>query len=84
MRNPGEFLVDRLDTDAPGTAQPFFPPSPAGISPLERLWNGFQIQTPNFSGIRIPEFGEFWCVESGILGFGIRNTAQGIRNPTND
>ena len=22
--------------------------------------------------------------ESGILGFGIRNTAQGIRNPTND
>ena len=23
-------------------------------------------------------------VESGILGFGIRNTAQGIRNPTND
>jgi len=23
-------------------------------------------------------------VGSGILGFGIRNTAQGIRNPTND
>ena len=23
-------------------------------------------------------------VESGILGFGIRNTAQGIPNPTND
>ena len=23
-------------------------------------------------------------LESGILGFGIRNTAQGIRNPTND
>ena len=23
-------------------------------------------------------------MESGILGFGIRNTAQGIRNPTND
>ena len=25
-----------------------------------------------------------WPVESEILGFGIRNTAQGIRNPTND
>ena len=23
-------------------------------------------------------------VEYGILGFGIRNTAQGIQNPTND
>ena len=23
-------------------------------------------------------------MESGILGFGIRNTAQGVRNPTND
>ena len=27
---------------------------------------------------------EFLLVESGILGFGIRNTAQGVRNPTND
>jgi len=43
--------------------------------------------------IRIRESGKFllvesgirkiWFVESGILGFGIRNTAQGIRNPTN-
>ena len=31
------------------------------------------------SGIR-----EFLIVESRILGFGIRNTAQGVRNPTND
>ena len=30
------------------------------------------------SGIR-----EFLLMESGILGFGIRNTVQGIRNPTN-
>ena len=26
----------------------------------------------------------FLLVGSGILGFGIRNTAQGVRNPTND
>ena len=28
-----------------------------------------------------PEYGKFLLVESGILGFGIRNTAQGIRIP---
>ena len=27
---------------------------------------------------------KFLLVESEILGFGIRNTAQGIRNPTKD
>ena len=32
----------------------------------------------------MPESMEFLFVESGILGFGIRNTAQGIRNPAND
>ena len=34
-----------------------------------------------------PESGKFcsWNIKkSGILGFGMRNTAQGIRNPTND
>ena len=35
-------------------------------------------------GIRIPESEKIWLVKSGILGFGIGNTAQGIRNPTND
>ena len=35
-------------------------------------------------GIRIPQCVKCWPVESEILGFGIRNTAQGIRNPTND
>ena len=25
-----------------------------------------------------------FAVESGVLGFGIRNRAQGIRNPTNE
>ena len=36
------------------------------------------------NGIPIPESGKFLPMESGILGFGIRNTAQEIRNPTND
>ena len=35
-------------------------------------------------GIRIPESRNFLLVESGILGFGIRNPALGIRNPTKD
>ena len=35
-------------------------------------------------GIRIQESGKVLRVESGILGFGIRSTRQGIRNPTND
>ena len=44
--------------------------------------------------IQIPEFGKFFLwssesgkiflVESGILGFGIQNTAQGIRIPANN
>ena len=33
-------------------------------------------------GIRIPESRNFLLVESGIQGFGIRNPAPGIRNPT--
>ena len=34
-------------------------------------------------GIQISESGKNLHVESGILSFGIRNTAQRIRNPTN-
>ena len=34
--------------------------------------------------IRILDSGKLLHVESGILDFGIRNTAQRIRNPTND
>ena len=30
------------------------------------------------------ESGKYLLVESGILGLGIRSTAQGIRNPTDD
>ena len=35
-------------------------------------------------GIRIPESRNFLLLESGILGFGIRNPAIRIRNPTKD
>ena len=31
-----------------------------------------------------PQAGKIWIMESGILGFGIRNTARGIQNPAND
>ena len=35
-------------------------------------------------GIRVPESVKCLLVESGILGFGMRNKAQRIRNPTKD
>ena len=35
------------------------------------------------SWIRIPDLGQFLLMDSGILGFQFRNTAQGILNPTN-
>ena len=38
----------------------------------------------SYKEIQVPEFEKFLIVESGILGFGIQNTAQGIHNPTND
>ena len=34
--------------------------------------------------VRESGFRKFLLLKSGILGFGIRNTAQGIRNPTNN
>ena len=39
---------------------------------------------PLREGIRILESRQFLPVKTGILGFGIMNTAQGIQNPTND
>ena len=39
------------------------------LAPCKRIW--------------IPESVKFLLVESGTLGFGIRNTAQGIWNPAN-
>lgn len=37
---------------------------------------------PNVKGVQISEFGKVLLVESGILGSGIRNKAQGYRNAT--
>ena len=42
----------------------------------ENLWN--------IGGIRIPQSEKLLLVESGILGFGIQNTAKRIRNLTSD
>ena len=36
------------------------------------------------SALKVRESGKIWVMEYRILGFGIQNTAQGIRNPTND
>ena len=49
--------------------------STEGNSVMERFSN------KNRKGIRILETVKFFLVQSGILGFGIRNSAQGIRNP---
>ena len=43
-----------------------------------------QWKHPPCKGIRILESTNFLLVESGILGFGIRNPALRIRNPTKD
>ena len=40
--------------------------------------------SPHVKGVRIPESGKILLMECGILGFGIRNTGQGIWIPTND
>ena len=37
-----------------------------------------------FKGLWIPESRKFLLVKSGILGFGVRNTFQGNRNPADD
>ena len=44
------------------------------------------LQTPEFGRFCLwsPEFGKIFLVDSGIVGFGIQNTAQGFRNPANN
>ena len=44
------------------------------------------IQIPESGNFRLVESGirEIFSAESGMLGFGIRYSAKGIRNPTND
>ena len=62
-----------------------------GDSPTSSAWQARQGGSRDHyflvapcKGIGIPESGKFSLVESGVLGFGIRDTGQGIRNPTND
>ena len=45
------------------------------------FWEPLCFLFASFKGIRIPESRKFLLVESEILGFGIRNAAQEIRNP---
>ena len=53
--------------------------------PSDSVAGGLELlQFPPCKTIRIPESWKFLPVEFGIVGFGIRNTDQGIRNPTND
>ena len=47
------------------------------------MWDTSQNIAP-CEGIWISESGKFLLVNSEIQGFGMRNTALGIRNPTND
>lgn len=62
-----------------------------GDSPTSSAWQARQGESRDHyflvapcKGIGIPESGKFSLVESGVLGFGIRDTGQGIRNPTYD
>ena len=48
------------------------------------IWARFELPRVRKSGFRIPECRKILLVEFGIPGFGMRNTSQGIRNPTND
>ena len=65
------------------------PPLPTSPSGNNSKFKYFLVKLPLLfialcKGIRIPESRNFLLVESGILGFGIRNPALGIRNPTKD
>ena len=42
----------------------------------------FSFFSPHIRGIRIPESTKILLIKFEILGFGIRNTAQGIQNPS--
>ena len=46
------------------------------------IWASFELPRVRKSGFRIPERRKILFVESGIPGFGMRNTAQGIQNST--
>ena len=57
--------------------------------PLNAEWHKKPLHVHDFAPSRMrilnPESDKIMLAESGIFGgFGIRNAAQGIRNPTND
>ena len=73
-------IFRREDTKSrfPFTFQPDFPENYSVKQPMRTE------QSRPWKGIRIAESGKILLMESGILGIGIRNTTQEIRNPTND
>ena len=48
------------------------------------VWNGCFFSLKSLHVMRIPECEKFLLVESGLLGFGIRNTAEVLRIPDNN
>ena len=69
-------------------AKPRRSPRALAFSTNSRVALAWRRATPSHGGgckgVRIAESVKILPVESGILGFGIRNTAQGVRYPTND
>ena len=60
------------------------PPTPAFSSSTFHDSPKMESLLAGYNRSHFRESGNVLLVESGILGFGIRNTAQEIRNPTND
>ena len=63
--------------------QGFWSRIPAPFS-RESLIPSFYHRHPEYCFLGVPESGKILLMESEILAFVIRNTAQGIRNPTDD
>ena len=64
---------------------PILPPPQPPPPPLQTLFYAqWLVLSPHVRESKSSESGKNLHVESGILSFGIRNTAQRIRNPTND
>ena len=52
--------------------------------PTQNLFANWNTQGVLCMAIQIPDSGKFLLMEGGIVGYGIRNSALEIRNPTND
>ena len=91
--NPGSCnLESRIQLQESGIPLTFGIPNPSSTEKdLQSGIHGVESRIPvclgslyTCKGIRIPKSRKFLLVESGILGFGIRNTAVGIWNPTDN